>query len=99
MATALSPHAPLVRRAFTLSDAAAYLLRALNGIARPLVAPSNGSEDPPVEGPEIDQPGDGWIATRATVLARIGADPQDDEDMRHKKALLVLLAVLILPVS
>ena len=32
-------------------------------------------------------------------LAGIGADPADDEDLRHKKALLVLLAVLILPVS
>jgi guanylate cyclase len=33
------------------------------------------------------------------MLARIGADPDDDEDLRHKKVLLVLLAVLILPVS
>jgi guanylate cyclase len=33
------------------------------------------------------------------LLARIGADARDDEDLRHKKALLVLLAVLILPVS
>jgi adenylate cyclase len=32
-------------------------------------------------------------------LTRIGADPRDDEDLRHKKSLLVLLAVLILPVS
>src|SRR5437764_11257741 len=29
----------------------------------------------------------------------IGADPEDDEDLRQKKGLLVLLAVLILPVS
>ena len=35
----------------------------------------------------------------AAVLARIGGDPRDDEEMRQKKALLVLLAVLILPVS
>jgi hypothetical protein len=41
----------------------------------------------------------GWIANGAAQLARIGADPEDDEDLRHKKALLVLLAVLILPVS
>jgi hypothetical protein len=34
-----------------------------------------------------------------TWLTRIGADPRDDEDLRHKKSLLVLLAVLILPVS
>jgi guanylate cyclase len=33
------------------------------------------------------------------MLARIGADAGDDEELRQKKALLVLLAVLILPVS
>jgi adenylate cyclase len=32
-------------------------------------------------------------------LAMIGADPQDDEDTRAGKALLVLISVLILPVS
>ena len=32
-------------------------------------------------------------------LARIGADPQDDEDTRAAKALLVLTSVLILPVA
>ena len=32
-------------------------------------------------------------------LARIGADPGDDEELRHQKSLLVLLAVLVLPVS
>jgi len=32
-------------------------------------------------------------------LALIGADPLDDEDMRARKALLVLISVLILPVS
>jgi guanylate cyclase len=32
-------------------------------------------------------------------LAQIGADPQDDEDTRADKALLVLISVLILPVS
>lgn len=41
----------------------------------------------------------GWIANAAARLARIGADPRDDEDLRHKKALLVLLAILIAPVS
>jgi guanylate cyclase len=41
----------------------------------------------------------GWIVNRAAVLARIGADPEDDQDLRQKKTLLVLLAVLILPVS
>jgi len=32
-------------------------------------------------------------------LARIGADPQDDDDTRASKALLVLISVLILPVA
>jgi adenylate cyclase len=39
------------------------------------------------------------VADRAAWLARIGADASDDEELRQKKALLVLLAVLILPVS
>ena len=38
-------------------------------------------------------------AGSATRLARVGADPRDEPDLREKKALLVLLAVLILPVS
>jgi adenylate cyclase len=41
----------------------------------------------------------GWIDDVTARLARLGADPQDDEDLRQKKALLVMLAVLILPVS
>jgi adenylate cyclase len=45
------------------------------------------------------EPGHGWIADRAAMLARIGADPEDDEDLRSKKTLLVLLAVSIAPVS
>jgi adenylate cyclase len=45
------------------------------------------------------QPRVGWIARGAALLARIGANPEDVEDLRQKKALLVLLAVLILPVS
>jgi adenylate cyclase len=32
-------------------------------------------------------------------LALVGADPRDDEDMRARKALLVLISVLILPVA
>jgi hypothetical protein len=32
-------------------------------------------------------------------LALVGADPADDEDMRPRKALLVLVAVLILPIA
>jgi len=41
----------------------------------------------------------GWIAKGAALLATIGADPEDDEELQQKKALLVVLAVLILPVS
>src|SRR3954447_18598035 len=32
-------------------------------------------------------------------LALVGADPRDDDDMRARKALLVLISVLILPVA
>ena len=41
----------------------------------------------------------GWVARATAWLAHIGADPRDDEELRQKKALLVLVAVLILPVS
>jgi adenylate cyclase len=41
----------------------------------------------------------GWIANWAALLARLGADARDDEELRQKKALLVVLAVLILPIS
>jgi adenylate cyclase len=40
-----------------------------------------------------------WIDNATARLARIGADPSDDGDLRQKKSLLVLIAVLILPVS
>ena len=43
--------------------------------------------------------GAAWIHKAAALLTRLGADPEDDEELRHKKTLLVLLAVLILPVS
>src|SRR5947208_16418536 len=41
-------------------------------------------------------------ATAGNVLARlaqVGADPRDDEDTRLRKALLILISVLILPIS
>ena len=41
----------------------------------------------------------GWIDNAVARLARLGADPEDDEELRQRKSLLVLLAVLILPVS
>ena len=37
-----------------------------------------------------------WLLER---LGRIGADPNDDQETRKRKALLVYLAVLILPIS
>jgi adenylate cyclase len=46
-----------------------------------------------------------WPMVRSRIgdwtgaLARIGADPRDDEELSQKKALLVRLAVLIAPVS
>ncbi|HEV8610292.1 MAG TPA: hypothetical protein VGS98_09525, partial [Thermoanaerobaculia bacterium] len=40
-----------------------------------------------------------WIDNGAALLSRIGADPEDDQEVRQRKSLLVLLAVLILPVS
>jgi adenylate cyclase len=43
--------------------------------------------------------GIGWIDNGAAFLSRIGADPEDDQELRQRKSLLVLLAVLILPVS
>jgi guanylate cyclase len=60
---------------------------------------SNASgEDAAVSVPS-STPRTGWIAGATARLARIGADPRDDDDLRQKKALLVLLAILVLPVS
>jgi guanylate cyclase len=39
------------------------------------------------------------IATWVASLARIGSDAGDDEELRQKKSLLVILAILIMPVS
>jgi adenylate cyclase len=41
----------------------------------------------------------GWIDNGVGSLARIGVGPDDDQELREKKTLLVLLALLILPVS
>jgi len=41
----------------------------------------------------------GWTARATAWLARSGADPRDDEELRQRKSLLVLIAVLILPLS
>jgi adenylate cyclase len=49
--------------------------------------------------PGASPPRLGRFAAATTALARIGADPLDDDDLRQKKSLLVLIAVLIMPVS
>ena len=41
----------------------------------------------------------GWLQRALARLAVVGADPDDDEDTRLQKALLVLIAILILPIS
>ena len=41
----------------------------------------------------------GFLNTVLDSVARIGADPADDEEARLRKALLVLIALLILPIS
>jgi adenylate cyclase len=40
-----------------------------------------------------------FVDTLLARLAQIGADPQDDEETRLRKALLLLISVLILPIS
>jgi guanylate cyclase len=62
-------------------------------IAPPAVT-EEGTTSPPNPLPKVGRIG-GW----ASLITRIGADEADDEDLRRKKALLVLLAVLIAPVS
>jgi adenylate cyclase len=39
------------------------------------------------------------LETALARLAKVGADPRDDEETRSRKALLVLVSVLILPIS
>jgi guanylate cyclase len=56
-------------------------------------------EKPMIQTGSGGRPEGGWFADLAARLSQIGADPRDDQDLRQKKALLVLLAVLILPVS
>ena len=40
-----------------------------------------------------------WANRLRMRIARIGADPHDDEELRSQKALLVTISVLILPIS
>jgi adenylate cyclase len=57
------------------------------------------TEDPIAPSRSRTRVGTAWIDNAAARLARLGADHEDDEELRQKKTLLVLLAVLILPVS
>jgi len=57
------------------------------------------TEEPVAPSRSRTRAGIAWIDNAAARLAPLGADPEDDEEIRQKKALLVLLAVLILPVS
>jgi adenylate cyclase len=52
-----------------------------------------------VEGAGTTRGRTAWIDIAVARLARIGADPGDDGDLRQKKSLLVLIVALILPVS
>jgi guanylate cyclase len=40
-----------------------------------------------------------WLGRVLNRLAKVGADPADDDDTRLRKATLVLIAILILPIS
>jgi guanylate cyclase len=57
------------------------------------------TEAPAAPSRNSPRPAVGWFANRAAWLARLGADDGDDDELRQKKALLVLLAILVLPVS
>jgi adenylate cyclase len=57
------------------------------------------TEEPKVTDRSRSRAGTGWIDSVMARLARIGADPRDDADLRQKKSLLVLVTALILPVS
>jgi adenylate cyclase len=46
-----------------------------------------------------EEPAAGRPSALTARLARIGADPLDDEELRQKKALLVVVTVIILPIS
>jgi guanylate cyclase len=69
------------------------------GHAAPARAPPAVTGQTPASSGSPPRSGRRWIAAGSAWLARIGADPADDEELRQKKALLVLLALLVLPVS
>jgi adenylate cyclase len=55
--------------------------------------------DSVVPGPSEIRDRDAGSGRLMAFAARIGADPLDDEEMRQKKALLVVVALIILPIS
>jgi adenylate cyclase len=55
-------------------------------------------DEPAISKDAEAKPKTGLVGLVATRLGRIGADPDDHQDLRQRKRLLVLLAVLILPV-
>jgi adenylate cyclase len=67
---------------------------AIGGGAAPRVAEEAAAASPDSPGPTASR-----LAKVSALLARIGEHPADDEELRQKKRLLVLLAVLIAPVS
>ena len=62
-------------------------------------APVSDSGDPASTLPDAPLPRVGWIGNATRWPTRIGADPQDDDELRQKKVLLVTFAIAILPVS
>ena len=62
-------------------------------------APVVATEETAASSRNSPRPTVGLIAKCSELVARIGADARDDEELRQKKALLVVLAILILPVS
>jgi guanylate cyclase len=57
------------------------------------------TEEPAAPSEPAALPTAGWIARGTAALARIAAHPADGDEVRQEKALLVLFALLILPVS
>jgi adenylate cyclase len=62
-------------------------------------APPRVAEETSAASPDSPGPTASRLARVSALLARIGAHPADDEELRQEKRLLVLLAVLIAPVS
>jgi adenylate cyclase len=65
----------------------------------PPIEPEPLVTDGPITAPPASRALTRRFAGLTARLATIGVRPEDDEDLRQKKTLLVLLAVLILPVS